>query len=482
MHLLDAQIRIVAVALVCWSLLHTAQAAGDDHLKRVHRYNVTVAESLQTLHIRGCFDGPTPKTIIASGIDTRRYSFSLTANANGSKRRIPVVFQKVDLGPLADNACIEYSIYLPAASAPHHWSSAYQIGDDMLTAPGLWLWRPEELDANTEIEVNFALPDGISVSTPWREGASPTSYTVGDTPQFWPSSVAFGRLEQAELNVEGGRIDVAILDGTPNVSATLVRAWLEDAATSVAQAFGRFPSERLQVIVVPKGAHDEPVPFAQTMRGGGNAIRFFIDQTRPLEDYLEDSTAAHEFSHMLHPLVEAQDIWLSEGIATYYEHVLPARLGRVAAQTTWQRLLRGFEEGRANHPGMNLVSAVSRMLSERTHKRVYWGGAAFALMADVALRERSAGAWSLDQGLKAVQACCGSPARIWPAPELLERLDALSPTPGVDLVALYHQVRNAPTLPDLEKLHSDLGVSLVNEAVVFDDQAPLHAIRTAITP
>ena len=71
----------------------------------------------------------------------------------------------------------------------------------------------------------------------------------------------------------------------------------------------------------------------------------------------------------------------------------------------WQNLYAGFERGRKSHPELSPNQATSESIRS-SRMKVYWSGAALALMADVQLRERSNGEESLDDVLDRLQACC----------------------------------------------------------------------------
>ena len=120
------------------------------------------------------------------------------------------------------------------------------------------------------------------------------------------------------------------------------------------------------------------------MRGGGVAAEFFVDETRSLDSFREDWTAAHELSHMLLPFVTRNDRWLSEGLASYYQNVLRARDGRLSEEQAWQKLHSGFERGRAGSGSSSEAKASSSGWGSIMH--IYWSGAAIMLMADSELR------------------------------------------------------------------------------------------------
>ena len=54
-------------------------------------------------------------------------------------------------------------------------------------------------------------------------------------------------------------------------------------------------------------------------------------------------------------------------------------------------------------PGMTLAQATENMYRDGTYMRVYWEGAAMLLIADVRLRQMTAGKQSLDYGAGGIQ-------------------------------------------------------------------------------
>ncbi len=73
----------------------------------------------------------------------------------------------------------------------------------------------------------------------------------------------------------------------------------------------------------------------------------------------------HELSHLLHPVIDGYDRWLSEGIASYYQNVLRARAGLRSAQWSWDALHAGFERGiRSTQRGRSLAEVSESMMRD----------------------------------------------------------------------------------------------------------------------
>ena len=115
----------------------------------------------------------------------------------------------------------------------------------------------------------------------------------------------------------------------------------------------------------------------------------------------------------------------------------------------------------------------------RDHHRSYWGGAAFWLMADVLIRERTRNRFGVQAALRAInRESCGYTAD-WTPEQLVKAGDAA--TGGTELADLYAEKGVAGSPVDINALLVRLGAGLRGGEVVFDDKAPLAAIRRAIT-
>ena len=109
------------------------------------------------------------------------------------------------------------------------------------------------------------------------------------------------------------------------------------------------------------------------------------------------------------------------------------------------------------------------------YQRVYWAGAAIALMADVACRRQTAGRVSLDSVLARLAE--QHVQRGLSAAELLAAMDQLAGVPAFRASAepyLHDQ-----KLPDLADLYRELGID-PRSGAALGSSTPLAAIREAI--
>ncbi len=160
------------------------------------------------------------------------------------------------------------------------------------------------------------------------------------------------------------------------------------------------------------------------------------------------------------------------GVPTYVEPIVRVRAGLIAPEKFWGDLVEGLPQGLPQKGDEGL---------EQTHTwgRTYWGGALFCLVADVAIRERTGGARSLDDLVRATVATGADVEMRWDIERLLDVGDHATGT--TVLRDLYRTMALAPGTVDLPGLWSRLGVRGSGGALVFDDAAPLAWVRRGIT-
>jgi hypothetical protein len=446
---------------------------------RLHRYEIAIDPELSTLSVRACFGGAPPEALVAESLDAPLALIDARIESSG-KPLVPSGAMSLKNVPV--DGCISYRVDVSRPIRRHDRTGdkVVRVGGAVLAAAGIWLWRPERLDPDEDIELIFKLPPGISVSAPWEplgDSASPV-FRLGVSPYDWPATVAFGRFEPRWIEAGGSRLEVIVLDGTPPVDAGAMRDWLAEAAVAVTDLYGRFPVPRAQLLVVPNARGPEPTPSAYVVRGGGPAVHFFVNQRRPIEEFLDDWTATHELAHLFLPFIRHEDAWLSEGLATYYQNVLRARAGRMSPEQAWERLHAGFQRGRDNARGMTLAQATEHMYRADTYMRVYWEGAAMILLADVALRQASGGGLSMDSALAGLAECCLRMERAWSAQELFAKLDEL--TGSTVFSSLLSEYVGSSEFPDLSGVYQALGLRFVGSELQYAGSQSEQALRDSI--
>jgi hypothetical protein len=111
--------------------------------------------------------------------------------------------------------------------------------------------------------------------------------------------------------------------------------------------------------------------------------------------------------------------------------------------------------------------------------KVYWSGAALALMADVTLRERSGGEQTLDTVLRNFQDCCLPSPDVWTGPEFYAKLDSLIDEPV--FMPLYRRYADTAGFPDTSEVFERLGIRVHGDDVSLRRRAELVEVREAIT-
>ena len=448
-----------------------AWAESEEEPGPVHIYRVQVAEDLSSVAVQAQFaepvrslrarDGQVAELSGLSGCDAGR--LRIRGNRISNDESLQCVSYRY---PLRDQT---------RRGAPLTSSAV------VVSAPSEWLWVPV-LEDNASVRIELSLPSAAIASVPWQPLAA-NVFELKRSPQSSTASVVFGSFEEHQLDVAGSSLRVALIDGERRTLNTRkMLDWLSVAAGDVASVSGRFPEPDLQVIVQPAQprdprAGDSAVPFGYVIRDGGDAVRFFVDAGRPLEDYLEDWTATHEFAHLLLPYVRSSQKWISEGFASYYQNVLLARRGVYSEQEVWQRLVRSFASAAAVSDPPSLNQTGSRPFWD-VRMLIYWSGAAIALHADTRLRLLSDGEESLDTVLARLQGCCLPSDRAWRGEELFRKLDELSPYPV--FVELYERFADAPGMPPLDALYEQLGVVTGQRQIRLRDDAALASIRREI--
>lgn len=397
----------LALALLCTvPLVAGAAPRWDFHL----RLDGEIA------HLRACSPVAQDRVRFHAEAGAARYRLAATRSSGG-----PLAEDGDALlaSGWAAHECLDTRVDLGAAARAERGRFGYLGSEYLVQAPQRWLWRPMRVDPASTIA--FELPEGWSVSAPW-EPIGARIHRLGPTDADWPALVAFGRFEEKPLRFGRGVLRVALLP--PWGAKDLAR--IEPVAQALASAYGALPRDDAQILVVPIPGSKEPAPWGEATRGGGSAIHLFVGADAPRDALIQDWTATHEFSHLLHPYFGARGRWLGEGLASYYQNVLRARVGVLTAQEAWDKIQFGFERGRREtaSQGMTLEDASRRMGRMRSFMRNYWSGAAYWMESDLALRQAGS---SLDAALRDYAACCYGDDPAQSPEDFIAGLDRIAP-------------------------------------------------------
>jgi hypothetical protein len=281
------------------------------------------------------------------------------------------------------------------------------------------------------------------------------------------------------LGVPGGALEINWESRFTSQEKSKLRLWLEHAASSASLINGNFPMTRTNVLIHRTKRGAGPVPWAHTIRHTEpQGVAFHVNPELGLTAFKTDWTATHEFSHLFLPYPGQADIWISEGFASYYQHILMMRKGTLDEQQGWQKIVDGFGRGEADpNQNISLKQASQEMRQRRAFKRVYWSGALYFLEADLVLRQQGK---SLDEVVSKFLLCCRDKSIQWDGMSIAVALDQA--TDGDLFVPLYRRYEVTTSLPDYRAILSQVGVSIeAKHAILSHTNDSQRLLRSAIS-
>jgi hypothetical protein len=342
-----------------------------------------------------------------------------------------------------------------ARQSQHPYASSLSPSGGVLHGRDLFLEvkAPAELRRGSP-QLQLDLPEGWTWIAPWGSGASP------DQAPNLEALLDNFFLVGAQLHTENyvhdhGQFVVAALQSSLRGFEVDPQSASLDFARAATRALGPLAEGTFLIIWMPlrDTRHQRLL-----MQRGGTAARSlvaYVDEypARALAEH-PLSVVAHEVSHWWCPKAMAPDgrhlPWFSEGVASYYELLLLARVGLVdfsfvaqALVDSWS-LTRGFA---VHEQGWSLDQASRRFARDpRVTDFVYRRGSLLAFSLDVALRQAGAEA-GLDGVIRALVERARIQGESMRAPWLLEELEAQA---GVRVRQQLQFWLMAQTAPDLE--------------------------------
>ncbi len=431
-------VAFIVNVFVASSLVISAQAYEMD-------YQIDVDQSLEQFQVKVCFDEHVPNALYNGAWNDNRWLKS-AYNADGKSLRVSD--NRMRLRGVKPHQCIRYEVQL--SSDHQRRRSSYRAGNDMVLSNNMWLWQAKNITAKDKVNLTFHLPKGFNISTPWtaKNTKYKSQFSLTPTPYSWDSRIAIGQFKVTSVKAGRQTLQVAILNSSDKRKQEYID-WISQAAGAIAGLNGDFPLDNAQILITPIGAKREAVPWGEVQRGGNASAHFFVDSFRPIQQFKDDWTATHELSHMLVPFIDRDELWLSEGIASYYQNVARAKASMISAETGWSKLLAGFSRGTkaAKKESLSNSSAIMQM---------YWGGAAMYLMADAELRKQSNNQQNLATVLAQFNRCCRPSTTRWSGLKLMQKFDQLSDTKIFS--RLYQSEAQERRFPDIMPLLSDMGI------------------------
>ncbi|HTQ87279.1 MAG TPA: hypothetical protein VMI93_13770 [Candidatus Solibacter sp.] len=279
--------------------------------------------------------------------------------------------------------------------------------------------------------------------------------------------------ESRQLEIGGANITVNIAAGRTDLPRPRLFAWVTRAGRAVAMYFAGFPVSRAIVNVRAAPGRDGIFSgFTFFPDSGTLTTRIAVGEHTTEEALADDWMMTHELVHMGFPAMADEHHWIEEGIATYVEPIARAQDGQINVESVWQQLVEGLPNGEPEPGDRGL---------DHTHTwgRTYWGGALYCLMADVGIRQATENRLGLEDALRGIVAAGGTMEHEWTIERALGVGDKATGT--TVMMGLYEKMKAAPAPVDLDALWRELGVVANGSRISFRDDAPLAAIRKAIT-
>ena len=467
---------VPALALVgCAASAGNAVPLAENSEQAAHwRYEIRLSADLQSLDATVCFGGLSPRELRAGKDEAAarlRYARWLSP---GSVHELPIERGRIQLGRSVKNGCMAYGVELSEGGSLG--AAVRRIGKSVLASPNAWLWRPERRARTARARLTLLTNKGVKASLPWPFAEDGKTFELDASAFAFDSHAAFGELGLVTGEHLGVPFEAAALDASLAPDPAAITGWMKQAIELASLGPGGFPAPRLHAILVPTATDGEPVPFGSVTRGGAGSVLLFVSPQATLPELARDWVLPHELSHLFLPYVARQHAWFSEGAATYYQEVLRARGGAIPESEALLNIARSTRSAALDGTGRALREESQAMHETFAFRAVYWAGAAYFLMADVALRHATNGQQSLDSVLQAVRAE-GPQQTNETLDELLARMDGHA---GIPVFKSLADTCLASPFPELEPVLRELGVSGDGDDVTLSASAPLAGVRDAI--
>ena len=139
------------------------------------------------------------------------------------------------------------------------------------------------------VRIEFVLPPGIGVATPWRASnkGAPAAFVLRPLMLAEEGLVAFGSFSQRELMVGDATLRLSIAS-TDTVEVARFNAWAEGVWRSTRAAVAAPPGSLEQLLVVPVHTAREAVPWGEVRRGAGNSALALVQRQADATELKED--------------------------------------------------------------------------------------------------------------------------------------------------------------------------------------------------
>jgi hypothetical protein len=401
-------------------------------------------------------------------------------DANGAE--LTMVASAWDAVARNGQARISYRVDLAAlARTADAVPVAVARGDAVTAVLGTWLLQPRHGTVAVPLVIDIAARSSSAdllfvaglprVGEAWRL-AGTTVYFAGYAtigafalhvlPVSAPGSLAPGSAPAPAA----APLRLAILPGEFTLPAAELVGWVARTMEAEANFWDGFPAPGLLITLVPSPGQAR-VGYGRVVPGGGASMAIEVGTAVGRAALYDDWVLVHETIHTAMPFITGRTGWLMEGAATWLEPIVRARAGWKREDDVWREWIENMPRG-----------AGAYEQGGPARGSIYWSGALFMLLADIEARRATDGRVGIEDCLRGQlragpQAALRLPREAW-----VQRCDAALGVPIVAPLVARLVDRGEPV--DLPALWRSLGVSLQDGRIIYDDAAPLAAIRRLI--
>ena len=212
------------------------------------------------------------------------------------------------------------------------------------------LWAGGELfivgGKTDNIEVEFKLPKGWRVLTPWKRiGLTGHRFSVENQEELTTNYLLIG--EHTEVVTESGKTEVVIgIGGSLKASKNEMKRTVEKFLRAYAKLFKDGPSGRVVFIINPSETED----LGGEGQGIGRTVNILMNSTLDeASEHLWAPFLGHEVFHIWNGLTAlnpftAKERWFTEGVTNYYSDITAKQLGYLSESEYLERLESACEK------------------------------------------------------------------------------------------------------------------------------------------
>jgi hypothetical protein len=323
-----------------------------------------------------------------------------------------------------------------------------RIGDTFVAPSLVWLVHPSpRMDVPLTVRVRGGDARTFATGMSAAEG-QPLTYTFRSVDIDEGAFTAFGPMRRRSLDAPGkpGAIDLAII-GQHTMKDDEIAAWIGEASALTSTITGQFPQSHVAVFVVPAPA-ETGVVFGKVLSLSGASVGLVLGADSTFAKRHDDWVVVHELFHLGFPSFRGEGRWLGEGLATYYEPLLRSRAGWISEEEVWGQFYREMPRGQPRR------GSSAGLIARDDLQSVYWGGATFALAADVRIRAATGGEKSFDDVIRGTLARGGDATRVFTVAQVMKLGDEITGTRVMSDLYERHAARGEPF--DLDELFGSL--------------------------